>query len=86
MPPYPQKAVGWKLSGTTLKLSFDSTYSANAVQGDLPVITKKVSEILDQKIEIKVGITSSSQSNNKAVDEDIELVKRVFRGEIIKGE
>lgn len=82
-----EKAISWKLIGTTLQLTFDSTYSGNAVKGDILPIKEKASEILDKKIDIKVSIVSpSSGGSSNIVDEDLELVKRVFRGEVVNGE
>ncbi|MCK5198974.1 MAG: hypothetical protein KAR21_11515, partial [Spirochaetales bacterium] len=81
-----EKAISWKLLGTTLYLTFDSTYSGNAVKGDLLPIKEKASEVLDDKIDIEVSIVIPEQRGASDVDEDIELVKRVFRGEIVNGE
>ncbi|MCD6396386.1 MAG: DNA polymerase III subunit gamma/tau [Spirochaetaceae bacterium] len=81
-----EKAVSWKLTGESLELLFDSTYSANAVKGDLLPVKEKVSEILGKKINIEISIIRPKEANNSKVDEDIELVKRVFRGEVIKGD
>ena len=82
-----EKATSWKLNGTNLQLSFDSTYSGNAVKGDILLIKEKASEILDKKINIEVSIESpSSGVSSEKVDENLELVKRVFRGEVVNGE
>ncbi len=80
-----EKAVSWRLTDETLELSFDSTFSANVVKGDILPVKEKVSEILDKKINIEISIINTKDGNNNKVDEDIELVKRVFRGEVIKG-
>ncbi|MCK5154471.1 MAG: DNA polymerase III subunit gamma/tau [Spirochaetales bacterium] len=82
-----EKATSWKLEGTALQLTFDSTYSGNAVKGDILSIKEKVSEILNKKIDIEVFIVSpSDRESATGVDEDLELVKRVFRGEVVNGE
>ena len=81
-----EKATSWKLVGNKLKLTFDSTYSGNAVKGDILLIKEKASEILDKNIDIEVSIESSSSSASNEVDENIELVKRVFRGEVVNGD
>lgn len=82
-----EKAISWKINGSTLQLSFDSTYSGNAVKGDILLIKDKASEILDKKIDIDVSIVNpSSGGSSGKVDEDLELVKRVFRGEVVNGE
>jgi len=82
-----EKATSWKRNGNTIQLTFDSTYSGNAVKGDLLSIKAKVSEFLDTKIDIEVLIVSpSAVKNSNEVDEDLELVKRVFRGEVVNGE
>jgi hypothetical protein len=80
-----EKATSWKLIGSTLKLTFDSTYSGNAVKGDILPIKEKVSEILNMNIDIEVSIVNPSGGSPNEVDENIELVKRVFRGEVVNG-
>jgi DNA polymerase-3 subunit gamma/tau len=81
-----EKAISWKLFGATLHLTFDSTYSGNSVKGDLLPVKKKVSEVLDEEIDIEVSIVAPEQGSASNIDEDVELVKRVFRGEIVNGE
>lgn len=82
-----EKATSWKLQGTILKLTFDSTYLGNAVKGDILLVNEKASEVLDENITIEVIIVSpSSGGSSDRVDEDLELVKRVFRGEVVNGE
>jgi DNA polymerase III subunit gamma/tau len=81
-----EKAVSWKLVGNTLQLVFDSTYSGNAVKGDLLPVKEKASEILNKKVNIKVLIVNPLEDSSHNVDENIELVKRVFRGEVISGD
>jgi DNA polymerase III subunit gamma/tau len=81
-----EKAINWKMKDNTLCLTFDSTYSGNAVKGDLLSIKEKVSEILEMNTDIEVTIISPQKDNTNKVDEDIELVKRVFRGEVINGD
>ncbi len=66
-----EKATSWKLNGTNLQLSFDSTYSGNAVKGDILIIKKEASEILNKKINIEVSIENpSSSGSSDKVDED----------------
>ncbi len=81
-----EKAVSWNLAGSVLELTFDSTYSGNAVKSDLSSVRERVSEVLDESIEIKILIVNPENSGNSDVDENIELVKRVFRGEIVNGD
>ena len=81
-----EKAISWKLVGETLKLTFDSTYSGNAVKGDILPVKEKVSEILNMNINIEVFVVSPSGESSNEVDESIELVKRVFRGEVVNGD
>ncbi len=81
-----EKAISWKLVGETLKLTFDSTYSGNAVKGDILPVKEKVSEILNMNINIEVSVVSPSGESSNEVDESIELVKRVFRGEVVNGD
>lgn len=81
-----EKAISWKLNGTVLQLTFDSTYSGNAVKGDLIPVKEKASEVLDKKINIEISFVNPSEGASSGMDENVELVQRVFRGEIVNGE
>ncbi len=81
-----EKAVSWSLKGSILQLTFDSTYSGNAVKSDLKSVREKTSEVLDESIDIEISIINPDRDGNSDLDENIELVKRVFRGEIVNGD
>ncbi len=82
-----EKAVLWKLEGETLTLVFNSTYSANFVKSDLSSIREQVATILGKNIILSVIVSEDRSSTQKAsLDNSVEIVKKVFRGEIVKGE
>ncbi len=82
-----EKAVSWKLKGSLLELVFDSTYSANFVKTDILAVKETIRELLQKQVEIIVSVSESeSRGNNVGIDDSVEIVKRVFRGEVVKGD
>ncbi len=79
-----EKAVSWKLNGSLLELVFDSTYSANFVKTDILAVKETIQEMLQIQVDIVVTVLDNNSDEN--VDDSVEMVKRVFRGEVIKGD
>jgi hypothetical protein len=55
---------------------------------DVAVLKEKVSEVLGTRLEIKVEVQNTSltaEEEHHRRDDQVELVKKVFRGEIIDG-
>ena len=81
-----EKAVYWSYNEGKVKIGFSNAYNANFIKRDLPEISKALSEFAGEKIDLEVGIEENGASNNNDLkDEQLEIVKRVFRGEIIGG-
>ena len=81
-----EKATGWDLTNEALTIVFDNGYSANLVREDLATVGEAVSKIAGRKVRIAVEMKSSPKPSEQGIQhEQIELVKRVFRGEVIKG-
>lgn len=78
-----EKAVMWKLDDSVLTLTFNSTYSANFVKSDLITIQKQVSDILGASISIEVSSEQNNSIPQSNTDNSVEIVKKVFRGEIV---
>ena len=81
-----EKAVLWKREGETVTLLFNSTYSANFVKSDLSSIREQISEVLGTKVTISVIVLDEKLKQDPSLDTSIEMVKKVFRGEIVKGD
>ncbi|MCF7947716.1 MAG: DNA polymerase III subunit gamma/tau [Spirochaetia bacterium] len=82
------KVCSWKVEGDQLRLSCDSNYAMRKLKEDVAVLKEKVSEVLGTRLEIKVEVQDTSQTaeeKHHSRDEQVELVKKVFRGEIVDG-
>jgi len=79
-------AVGWELAADTLTILFESGYTANKVREDVQAVLEAVQQTVGRKVKIVVQVKGGTGSSERGPrDEQIELVKRVFRGEVIKG-
>ena len=86
-----EKAVSWQRKDKELVVTFDSMFSANLVRDELPLLRKVIGEILKTPVEIVIKIENAAQAEEKTgaeneLDRKVEIVKKVFRGEIVKGE
>ena len=82
-----EKAVSWKLEGDTLRILFDSSFSASFVRQDIAEVTEKARELLARPVKVTAEVRESdTQGQDAGTDEQVELVKRVFRGQVVKGE
>jgi len=79
-------AIGWELDADTLTILFESGYTANKVREDVQTVLDAVQQCIGRKVKIVVQVKGGTGSSERGPrDEQIELVKRVFRGEVIKG-
>lgn len=80
-----EKATGWELDEDSLTLVFANAFSARGVQQDRPFVEEVVQEALDEEVTVKVEVRNNEGTveDPGASDENVEMVKKVFRGEII---
>ncbi|MEW5815202.1 MAG: DNA polymerase III subunit gamma/tau [Spirochaetota bacterium] len=82
-----EKAINWDFQPKDVYLTFDNTYSANCVRQDLQFVIQKVEEITGKKFNIHIKIDNQSVQDEKdSEDAQVEMVKRVFKGQVVKGE
>ncbi len=82
-----EKSTTWELSSDKLTITFVSAYSADCVEKDLPVLSENFRDVTGIPAVIRVKVQGTGNNPEKVIgDEKIELVKKVFRGEIIRGE
>ena len=82
------KVCKWKVEGDHLRLACDSNYAMRKLKEDVAVLKDKVSEVLGTRLEIKVEVQDTSETaeeGQNSRDTQVELVKKVFRGEIVNG-
>ncbi len=82
-----EKAVSWALSTDTLTITFTNGFQATLVKEEISVVAEKVAEILGRPVRVAVATTDGDDEPDAegAVDENVELVKKIFRGEVIQG-
>ncbi len=83
-----ERAAAWRLDDRELQVVFSSEYPANAARGEEEVIRQAAAEVLNRPVLVRVLVDADSpepQAEGES-DEKVEMVKRVFRGEIVEGE
>lgn len=80
-----EKATAWELDEEALTLVFGDAFSARGVQQDRPFVEEIVQEALDEEVSLKVEVRNrdGSDGDSGPSDENVEMVKKVFRGEIV---
>ena len=80
-----EKALGWELDEESLTLVFGDAFSARGVQQDRIFVEQVVQEALDEEVSLKVEVRTPGESSGEQThaDESVEMVKKVFRGEIV---
>jgi DNA polymerase-3 subunit gamma/tau len=83
------KACAWELSGETLSITCKSSYPARKIREELSALREVTSERLGRRVDISVRVLDNTKENPTTgagtADEQIELVKKVFRGRILHG-
>ncbi|MDR1316807.1 MAG: DNA polymerase III subunit gamma/tau [Spirochaetales bacterium] len=85
-----EKAGLWRVTGDTLHLFFDTKFAADFVIGDLASVAQQIEQVLGRKLKIEVKVNrdetaeETKEKEDAAVDEQVKMVQKVFRGEIIK--
>lgn len=81
------KVVKTELIGDTLSLFFPSAYAANSVRVDIQTVAAVAEKVIGKKVSIDIQIKKSDSEPETQIeqDEQVELVKKVFKGEIIQG-
>ena len=81
-----EKVVRWELIGDKLKLVFDAQYPAETVREEIAALNEAVQTVLDEPLQSEVWVEKLDDSDQRRhTDERVEMVKKVFRGEIIGG-
>jgi hypothetical protein len=78
-----EKALSWKLAEGELWLEFDSVYNGNVVRQEAGLIEEVIQETLGAPVKLKVSVRPAPDANDEATNEQVELVKKVFRGEVV---
>ncbi|MDC7125299.1 MAG: hypothetical protein PQJ46_07020, partial [Spirochaetales bacterium] len=83
-----EQAVQWNMNGGKLKFDFENGYTASVVKKDKKLIQEIIKNITGQDIMVEVEVVQSQASENEAdqaINRQVDVVKKVFRGEIVNG-
>ncbi len=81
-----EKVVRWQLADDTLELVFDTQYPAQTVKNEIAVVREAVQGVLDEPLQTAVRVVKLDEDEEQhQTDQRVEIVKKVFRGEIIGG-
>lgn len=83
-----QKVESWKLKSNELILYFKgkNKFSGEMVGKEKDTVTRKAASILDSEIKLTVSYLEDIKKGKGEEDKSVEIVKKVFRGEIVKGD
>ncbi|RKX76543.1 MAG: DNA polymerase III subunit gamma/tau [Spirochaetes bacterium] len=83
-----EKASEWKMNEKDLLIFFQNAYSANLVREELSLITQRVEEIAGEKLKVSVRVHNRNveDQNAERTNEQVEMVKKIFKGQVIQGE
>lgn len=80
-----EKAEQWEMNGDTLVLTFRSTFEKSFLEKERHEIEKIILESLNYRLHLDTQLRKrEEQSTSHEVEEQVELVRSVFRGTIMK--
>ncbi len=73
--------------GNTISFLFERSYSASSTKQEAPVLIQKIEEITGHRFQLDFGVITNKQTGKTGEgDEQVELLKRVFRGQVVDEE
>ena len=78
-----EHATQWVLEGDAVIISFDNSYAENAVQQESDIVAAALGEVLDEEVSVKTKQDKRETVKSES-DPQVEMVKKVFRGEIVE--
>jgi len=79
-------AESWTQDKEKLTLTFNSPFASTLIEKEARSIEKIIREELGWDIKFYTAVKRAESEKSEAVEEQVELVRSVFRGTIIKGE
>ena len=85
-----EKAVAKRFEDGVLTITFPSAYTKNCVADEIQAVSNVVEQVLGRQVAIKMNLAknsaSSARSGEAVPNEQIDAVKKIFKGEILQGE
>jgi DNA polymerase-3 subunit gamma/tau len=86
------KAVAWTLESTELTVTFERQFEAASARGDEETVRQAAHEVLGRPVLVRIKVADQpgesgepADDENAAAESEADVVKRVFRGEIVDG-
>ncbi len=79
-----EKAVKWKKEESNITLLFDSPFAGSLVKKEFRTIEKIILKELGWQVLFTAAVKKNESHEEKQLEEQVELVRSVFRGTIIK--
>ena len=80
-----EKALRWEIGGGSIRVLFENQYPATAIEQERDYVRSICAEITDEELALDVVVVESrSVHEQNSRDERVELVKHVFRGEVVE--
>ena len=79
-----EHAVAWDLGETELQITVDSAYAVGAVEQEMAIVRDVVRAALDEPVQVKVRPRPRTAEAQAQHSEQVEMVRQVFRGEVIE--
>ena len=81
-----EHAEAWELGQTELSITVDSAFAVGAVEQEIQTVREVVRAALDEPVTVSVHVRGKSPASQAQHSEQVEMVRQVFRGEVIEGE
>ena len=83
-----ERAIAWTMHEGALVIQFSNGYHARTVKQDNGLIREILREITGDDLPVKAAIVTDEQeaAERESHSEQVDLVKRVFRGEVVDGD
>ncbi len=81
-----QKVVSWNWIDNDLVLKMPSPFILNMIKQESTYLSQTASDMKGSAVKVKAElVTDEELGTNNQIDEQINLIKQIFRGHIIKG-
>lgn len=84
-----EHAVGWRQTEDSISFTFENGYTATVVRNDRSLIHDVISNLTGKSYSIEVEVvqtrTAVPEAGEEKANDQVNAVKKVFRGEVIQG-
>jgi len=87
-----EKAVSFIPEEGKLTITFENSYSANVVKQDIHLVGEHIQAIIKRPVTIIIRTEETKKTavqnaeEDTVTDQQVDLVKKIFRGEVVKGD